>query len=269
MKSDAEFGGSMAQVYQEHLVPLIFEPYAAELVLRLRDRKLGSVLELAAGTGAVTRRLAELLPDSVALVATDLNQGMLDQATALGTSRPVQWRLADATELPFPDRCFDAVVCQFGVMFFPDKARGFAEARRVLRPGGVLLFNVWDRIEANELAELVNEAVATVFPYNPPRFLPRTPYGYFDTSAIARDLAAGGFGRSAKIETVARRSRAASSQQPAIAFCLGSPLRNEITERDDSKLQASVDAAAETITRRFGNGEVDGKIQALVVSVEH
>jgi len=258
----------MARVYQEHLVPLIFEPYASELAHRLSAYKLGSVLELAAGTGAVTRRLTELLPDSVAIVATDLNQGMLDQAMAVGTSRPVEWRLADATELPFPDQSFDAVLCQFGVMFFPDKAKGFAEARRVLRPGGVFLFNVWDRLEDNEFAAVVTDALATVFPADPPRFLPRIPYGYSDRSTIERDLVAGGLGGWSRIESVARRSRAASPRDPAMAFCLGTPLRNEIKERDESRLQAAIDTATEAITRRFGTGSVDGGIQALVVEVE-
>ena len=138
------------------------------------------MLEIAAGTGVVTRRLASALPESVAIVATDLNQGMLDQAAAAGTSRPVEWRRADAAQLPFPDKAFDAVVCQFGVMFFPDKARAFAEARRVLCPGGVFLFNVWDRIEENEFADVITAELATLYPADPPRFLARTPHGYAD-----------------------------------------------------------------------------------------
>ena len=269
ISSDTDFASAIAQVYQEHLVPLIFEPYAADLVHRLGERKLTSVLELAAGTGVVTRQLAAWLPDHVSIVATDLNPGMLDQATALGTSRPVEWRLANAQQLPFPDQSFDAVLCQFGVMFFPEKVHAFAETRRVLRPGGVFLFSVWDRIQDNELADLVSDALATIFPVDPPRFLPRIPYGYFDTSAIARDLVAGGFGRQARIETITRRSGAASPRDPAMAFCLGSPLRNEIKERDDSRLEAAIDAAAEAIAGRFGTGSVDGRIQALIVEVEN
>ena len=143
--TDASFVGSLPAIYQQYLVPLIFEPYAADLATRLSERPLRRVLEIAAGTGAVTRRLAAALPESVAIVATDLNQGMLDQAVAAGTPRPVEWRQADAMQLPFPDEAFDAVVCQFGAMFFPNRARGFAEARRVLRPGGVFLGMLYAR----------------------------------------------------------------------------------------------------------------------------
>src|SRR5579859_4303441 len=139
--ADKVFSGSIPKLYETYLVPLIFEPYAADLAKRLASRSLTRVLEIAAGTGVVTRRLALVLPESISIVATDLNQPMLDQAAALGTRRPVEWRQADAMQLPFQDRTFDAVVCQFGVMFFPDRAKAFAETRRVLKPGGIFLFN--------------------------------------------------------------------------------------------------------------------------------
>ena len=264
-ESDKVFGGSVAELYQEYLVPLIFEPYASDLVDRLGPLAQGSLLEVAAGTGVVTRRLAAALPPSVSLVATDLNQPMLDEGKARGTSRPVEWRQADAQELPFPDRSFDVVVCQFGVMFFPDKAKAFSEARRVLRPGGRFLFNVWDRIEENEFADEVTNSLAPVFPADPPRFLARTPYGYHDRRVIERDLAAGGFAGSASITTVREQSRAASPQVPAIAFCQGSPLRSEIEAR--GRLDQATAVAAEAIARRFGRGAVTGKIQAHVIQI--
>jgi ubiquinone/menaquinone biosynthesis C-methylase UbiE len=175
--SDAAFGGLIAALYEQRLVPLIFEPYAGDLATRAETLRPGRVLEIAAGTGVVTRRLARLLPPDVEIVATDLNVPMLDQATAIGTTRAVQWRQADAMQLPLAEGEFDAVVCQFGAMFFPDKGRAFAEVRRVLRPGGLFLFNVWDRIEDNELADEVTRALAVMFPDDPPRFLARTPHG--------------------------------------------------------------------------------------------
>ena len=267
LEADKVFAGTLPQMYQAHLVPLIFEPYAVDLVKRLVARPVSRVLEIAAGTGVVTRTLVSLLPESVSLVASDLNQAMLDQAAALGTSRPVEWRRADAMHLPFEDGAFDAVVCQFGVMFFPDKAKAFAEARRVLRSGGLLLFNVWDRIEENEFADAVTTALATLFPADPPRFLARTPHGYSDRATIERDLAGGGF-TAPRFTTVQERSRAGSPQEPAIGFCQGTPLRNEIEARDPAGLATATARATDAIARRFGRGAVEGKIQAHVVGVE-
>ena len=267
-QSDKVFAGSIPKIYEEYLVPLIFEPYADDLAKRLASRSLSRVLEIAAGTGVVTRRLATVLPAEVAIVATDLNRPMLDMAAQIGTSRPVEWREADAMQLPFDEGRFDAVVCQFGVMFFPDKPKAFAEARRVLKPGGVLLFNVWDRIEENEFADTVTNALATVFPDDPPRFMARTPHGYHDLAVIERDLQNGGFVSLPRAHTVPARSAAASPRIPAVAYCQGTPLRNEIEARDKSLLGEATDVAEAAIAKRFGTGAVDSKIQAHVLAVE-
>jgi SAM-dependent methyltransferase len=268
MKTDKVFAGSIPNLYETHMVPLIFEPYAGDLARRVAATRPRRVLEIAAGTGVVTRNLAAVLDPSCAIVATDLNQPMLDKAQSVGTARPVEWRQADAMQLPFEDASFDAVVCQFGVMFFPDKPKAYAEARRVLRPGGRFLFNAWDRIEDNEFADAILHALATVFPQDPPRFMARVPHGYHDREAIANDLRAGGFGAAPDIETVARRSRAASPSIPAVAYCQGTPWRSEIEARDASRLAEATDAGAREIERRFGAGPVDGRIQAHVVGIE-
>ena len=266
--SDEVFAGSIPKFYDTYLVPLIFAPYAADLVNRIRPRRPSRVLEIAAGTGVVTRALASVLPESCRVVATDLNQAMLDHACAMGTSRAVEWRQADAMRLPFQDATFDAVVCQFGVMFFPEKSKAFAEVHRVLRKGGVFIFNVWDRIEENEFADAVTTALESLFPMDPPYSLARTPHGYHDRDHIARDLAKGGFTRSPWIDTVAARSGAKSPREPAIAYCQGTPLRNEIETRDAARLGEATEIAAEAIARRFGRGNVDGKIQAHIVTIE-
>lgn len=266
--ADKVFAGSIPTLYDTHLVPLIFEPYAADLKERIAGRRVARLLEIAAGTGVVTRALAAALDEDVSIVATDLNQAMLDHAAERGTARPVEWRQADAMALPFRDGEFDTVVCQFGVMFFPDKPKALAEARRVLRPGGTLVFNVWDRISENEFAETVTTALASVFPTDPPRFLARTPHGYHDPRTIERDLALAGFRNAPQIATVAARSRAPSPRVPALAFCQGTPLRNEIEARDPSRLPEATEVAARTIGQRFGTGAVDGKIQAHVVLVD-
>jgi SAM-dependent methyltransferase len=265
---DDVFAGSIPKIYQRYLVPLIFEPYAADVVERLKSRDLSRVLEIAAGTGVVTRAMASRLDDRVSIVATDLTLAMLEEASSVGTRRMVEWRQADAMQLPFPDGGFDAVVCQFSVMFFPDKPKAFSEALRVLRTGGVFLFNVWDRIEENEFADTVTTALASVFPEDPPRFLARTPHGYHDRERIARDLADGGFTKPARITTVTARSRAAWARAPAIAYCQGTPLRNEIVARAAGRLEEATAIAEDSIARRFGPRDLDSKIQAHVVTIE-
>lgn len=265
--TDKVFAGSIPRLYDEYLVPLIFQPYATDLAERVAARSAARVLEIAAGTGVVTRALAARLPAGASIVATDLNQEMLDRAAQVGTRRPVEWRQADAMSLPFAEASFDAVVCQFGAMFFPDKPKAFAEARRVLRPGGFFIFNAWDRIEENEFAEVTMAALATVFPQDPPRFMARVPHGYHDRATIERDLEAGGFAAPA-FATVAARSRAASPRDPAIAYCQGTPWRSEIEARDASRLGEATDAVERAIAARFGAGPVDAKIQAHILVAE-
>jgi ubiquinone/menaquinone biosynthesis C-methylase UbiE len=265
--TDKVFAGSIPALYESHLVPLLFEPYAEDLKKRLASRKISRILEIAAGTGVVTRALAAVLPKSAAIVATDLNQAMLDQAAARGTARPVEWKQADAMALPFKDGEFDTVICQFGAMFFPDRGKAFAEVRRVLKPGGAFIFNVWDRIADNEFADTITTTLESVFPKDPPRFLARTPHGYYDRATIEQDVMKGGFAKP-RIETIAARSRAKSARIPAIAYCQGSPLRSEIEARDASGLAKATDVAEKALIKCFGSGAVDGKIQALVVTVE-
>lgn len=266
--SDRVFAGSIPQFYERYLVPLIFEPYAADLAARVLLHQPSRVLEIAAGTGVVTRQLAKVLAPGVLIVATDLNQPMLDVAAAAGTIHPVEWRQADAMQLPFSDGAFDVVVCQFAAMFFPDKQKAFAEARRVLRRGGVFIFNVWDRIEENEFAHIITEALEVLLPGNPPRFLARVPHGYHELPTIAEDLKGGGFERLPEFTTLAARSRADSPHIPAMAYCHGTLLRNELDAHGSTCVNEATGVATSAIERRFGAGAVDGKIQAHVVTIE-
>jgi len=190
---------------------------------------------------------------------------MLDHAAKQVSSSRLSWQKADAQALPFPDGTFDAVICQFGVMFFPDKQKAYREARRVLKPGGRFIFNVWDRIEHNEFADLVTTAVAEMFTGDSPRFLARTPHGYHDKQAVIAEVKSAGFGHVA-VETLTRRSVAPSYRDPAIGYCQGTPLRNEIEARDANRLVEATEAAASKISARFGNGPVDGMIQAHVIT---
>jgi ubiquinone/menaquinone biosynthesis C-methylase UbiE len=266
LEADKGFTGSIPENYDRYMVPLIFEPYAADLARRVSSFLPGAVLETAAGTGVVTRAVAPKLSPGATYTVTDLNQPMLDYAASRqAPDSRIRWRQADALALPFEDASFDVVCCQFGAMFFPNRVSGFAEARRVLKPGGHLLFNVWDKIEENEFADEVTNALAKVYPGDPPRFLARTPHGYHDTAQIRRDLEEAGFSAIA-IETRAEQSRASSPRIPAVAYCQGTVLRSEIEARDPKGLESATDAAAAAIAERHGNGEVAGKIQAHVVT---
>jgi ubiquinone/menaquinone biosynthesis C-methylase UbiE len=263
---DKVFAGSIPEIYDTYLVPLIFESYADDLARRVIAGASAAVLETAAGSGVVTRALAARLAEDARYTVTDLNQPMLDRAAAVqGADGRIAWQQADALALPYDDAVFDAVVCQFGVMFFPDRVKGYAEARRVLKPGGRFIFNSWDRIGVNDFADVVTQAAATVFPGDPPRFLARTPHGYHDVEAIRRDVAAAGFD-DISIDTIAETSRAPTPRDPAIAYCQGTPLRNEIEARDASLLEHVTDRAADAIAARFGPGPVAGKIQGHVVT---
>lgn len=264
---DRGFTGSVPQLYERYMVPLIFEPYAVDLAARAAALRPTQVLEIAAGTGMLTRRLAAELPPQTDIVASDLNATMLDMAATLGTGRPVQWRLADAMELPFEDAGFDLVACQFGAMFFPDRPHAFAEVRRVLKPGGIFLFNVWDHIDSNELAETVTHALAQVFPDDPPRFLARTPHGYHDVDQLRTDLAAAGFEHEADVVTLPLRACAESPSHPALGYCQGTPLRGELEARAPGRLPELTAHVAQAIGERFGVGAIDTLMQAHVVIV--
>jgi ubiquinone/menaquinone biosynthesis C-methylase UbiE len=264
-EADRVFAGSIPALYDRYLGPMLFADYAEDFARRATALAPAHVLETAAGTGVVTRALARMLPPEVEITATDLNQTMVDFAAAQPSADRVAWRQADAQALPFANGLFDTVLCQFGVMFFPERATGYREARRVLKPGGQFLFSVWDRIEENEFAQTVTDAVGALFPDNPPRFLARTPYGYHDTAPIDNELRAAGF-TNAAIETVTRRSRAPSPRDAAVGLCQGTPLRSEIEARAADRLEAATNAAAAALAARFGTGAIDGKIQAHIVT---
>jgi ubiquinone/menaquinone biosynthesis C-methylase UbiE len=265
LDADKVFTGSIPESYDRYMVPLIFEPYAADLARRAAALSPHAVLEIAAGSGVVTRVLAPLLAPDASYVVTDLNQPMLDYAASRQPpDARITWRQADALALPFADTSFDLVCCQFGVMFFPDRKAGFGEARRVLRPDGHFLFNVWDRIEDNVFADDVTNALARVFPDDPPRFMARTPHGYSDTALIRAELAEAGFSN-VTIETRAEQSRAASARLPAVAYCQGTVFRSEIEAREPGSLDRVTDYVASELEARHGSGEVAAKIQAHII----
>jgi len=263
MSSAAQFTGSVPERYHRYLAPWLFDPYATDLSARLPQRPGLRVLEIAAGTGVVTRRLLEALPSDAVLVATDLNDAMVDYGRANVPDPGVTWQQADAQALPFADDSFDVVVCQFGFMFLPDKVKGFREARRVLSAGGVLLCNVWHSRDENPVARIVQDLLEERLPQNPPRFLD-TPYGYGDHERLRADLAAAGWD-DVQLDVVRKISNAASAEDVALGYLTGSPLSYELSERG-----ADPDAFGVELARRLasagGNRPFRAELAATVIT---
>jgi ubiquinone/menaquinone biosynthesis C-methylase UbiE len=251
--------GSMPEFYDRFLVPLQFEPFAQDLAERLRNITSGRLLELAAGTGVVTRALARTLPASVDITASDLNPAMLEQAKSYGGLARVVWREADAMALPFPDEAFNYVVCQFGVMFFRDKQTGFGEALRVLRPGGEFLFNVWGDKEGT--ARLLAQKVVGEHLSRDPASLVAPEYN--DIERVSAELAAAGFAF-IRAEKVSKTTHSASAREAAVANCHGGLLRAQIDKFAPGRLDEITDAVEAAFAARFGDGPIDAPIHAIL-----
>ncbi len=260
---ELRFSGSVPAKYDQLMVPLIFRPYAEELARRAAELQPRRILETAAGTGAVTQALNESLPD-VDIVATDLNQPMLDTAAERVKSDRVTFAQADAQDLPFEDGAFDLVVCQFGSMFFPDKVRGHAEARRVLGDGGHYLLAIWDGIERNHLTNAAQKVLIDSFPGDPPMFMTEGPFGYSDTHRIEQDLHDAGFD-TVDIETVELSSRSASAHDAATALCYGTPMGTELDDREPGSLERVFERVEAALQAFEGPGGVDALMAAHIV----
>ena len=261
---NAQFAGSIPAAYDKYLGPLFFEPYAEDLAARLHAPENSSVLEVACGTGILTRILRERLPRSVALTATDLNEPMMRHAAGKFTGdEAIVWKQADACSLPFPDEAFDAVICQFGVMFVPDKALCAREARRVLKPGGTFLFNVWDSLAENPLGKIPHETIARYFEKDPPAFY-QVPFGYYDQAEIKRVVEGAGF-RDVRIEVVSKNSGNTRVEDAAAGLVQGTPVSGAIAERDPSLIPIITQAVARALEKQFGGPSFRAPMRAIVV----
>jgi SAM-dependent methyltransferase len=260
MSTHASFSGSVPANYDRYLGPVLFEPYAADLAARLPTTAGLRVLELACGTGRVTRRLRATVPATATLVATDLNEAMIEFARSAVPDPGITWQQGDAQELPFADATFDAVVCQFGLMFLPDKVQGLREARRVLAPDGLFVASVWESLAANPYALAVQSVLDELYPASPPRFFD-VPHGYHDEQRIRGDYAAAGWA-SPVIEHLHLRSRAESARVVAAGFTSGSPLSHELAERG-----ADPEQVADRITAALGgDSPYTAELAALVIT---
>jgi ubiquinone/menaquinone biosynthesis C-methylase UbiE len=261
--TDTVFAGSIPGLYDRFMGPMLFAPYAELVAARAKTFQPARILETAAGTGIVTAALHGALPDAE-IVATDLNQAMLDVAAGRLRSRQISFQATDAQALPFPDAGFDLVVCQFGVMFFPDKVAANAEARRVLRDGGHYLLVIWDSIDRNLATRAAGIAVAAMFPDDAAAFFERIPFRYHDRAAIEGDLLAAGF-TDIDFETVELRSRAASASDAAIGLCQGTPMRAELEKRGPGVLEHATQIAADALRQFEGPDGFDAPMSAHIV----
>jgi ubiquinone/menaquinone biosynthesis C-methylase UbiE len=261
--NDAKFAGSIPAAYDKYLGPILFQPYAEDLAARLSIEPNSSVLELACGTGILTRVLRDRLPGTVRLVATDLNEPMFrNAATKFKKNEVIEWQQADAGNLPFDDASFDAVVCQFGFMFFPDKALSVRETRRVLKPDGIFLFNVWDSFEPNPLGQIAHETISSFFEKDPPMFY-HVPFGYHDPSEIKRELEGAGF-RDVRVDVVSKVSVPTRADDAAAGLVLGNPVSVAITERDAALLPVITTAVADALTKHFSGSTFRAPMRAIV-----
>jgi SAM-dependent methyltransferase len=260
---DIRFSGSVPANYERYMVPLLFRPYAGLLADRASAMQPKRILETAAGTGVVTAALAEALPDAY-IVATDLNQDMLNIAATRVASDRVSFTTADAQALPFANGEFDLVVCQFGLMFYPDKVKGNSEAHRVLRDGGRYLLAIWDRIDRNALSKLANQSMRNLFPDNPPMFMLRGPFSYHQPEWIERDLRAAGFG-TVTIETVELRSRSPSAEDAARGLTYGSPMGVELENYGPGAVERVFDDFSRAAHEFEGPNGFDAPMSAHIV----
>ena len=261
--SISSFAGSVPANYDRYLGPVIFEPYAIDIAGRVAPGQAARVLELACGTGRVTNHLLKKIAPDAKLVATDLNADMISVARQIVTNPRVEWLVADAQDLPFGDASFDLIVCQFGVMFFPDKRKAFAEASRVLVPGGMFLFNVWDDIAANPRSEILNQVMSEVMGADAPDFLSKGPYSYFNEDSIRADLEAGGFGN-ISFEVVQKTAYYSSVDDIIMGFFEGSPLSAYLTQQAPELRTILREKVRDAIVRNFGEKQILTPMQAIV-----
>jgi ubiquinone/menaquinone biosynthesis C-methylase UbiE len=261
----AAFVGTVPPNYDRYLGPILFHHYADDLAARVPVSRGTRVLEVACGTGIVTERLVRRLAGQGTLVATDLNDAMIAHArTRMPADPALEWRQADGTSLPFPDRAYDVVVCQFGVMFFPDKAAGVREAFRVLRPGGTYLLNVWDALEKNAIARIAHDTIRTFFPSDPPEFY-KTPFSLHDTAVVDALLNAAGFVE-VQCESVERTGQSPSAADAATGLIEGNPVFGTIMERRPEALPDIKAAVARNLAAALGDHPVRSPLRAHVFS---
>jgi ubiquinone/menaquinone biosynthesis C-methylase UbiE len=260
-KSFVAFAGSIPANYDQYMGPLFFEPYAVDLASRINTQS-ATVLEIACGTGRVTKHLRKALAPSAKLIATDLNAGMLTVAAQNVQEENVEFKDADAQSLPFDDNSFDLVVCQFGFMFVPDKPKAFSETYRVLKPHGKILFNTWDKLENNKATYIVHNVVAEHLGAEAAAFY-WAPFSVNTKEQLETLLKNAGFNE-IKVELVTKQGTAATALEAAKGLILGTPAFNRIAEIDVDAPARLVSIAEKELVKEFGDGVINTELNAWV-----
>lgn len=265
MESIAAFAGSIPENYERYLGPFLFEPYALDLISRLNDKKYPDILEIACGTGRVTNHLSNSVKHDI-LTATDLNPDMITVAKTKVTNDRIKWMAADALDLPFPNESFDLVVCQFGIMFFPDKEKGLKEAFRVLKPGAKLVFNTWDKIETNPPIHTGSSIIESYFGDDPPVFY-KIPFSMNDEKQLLSLVSGAGF-KKIKISLVEKEGISPSASDLATGMVEGNPVYLSICERDPSLIEPIKEHVKKELAKKYGERPLKSRLQAWVCEAE-
>ena len=264
MSSNTVFTNRIAENYEKYMAPMFFEPYAEDMARRFSAGQVNAILEVACGTGQVTRHLREHLPNA-RITATDLNAGMLEYAKkTVGAENDFEWLIADAQNLQFGENSFDAVICQFGLMLMPDKQRAVNEAYRVLRPGGRFIFMTWDKIDP--ASKIVNDVINSYFKDDPPDFY-AVPFSMYKPGELRQLLETGGF-KNIIIENISKMGYASSPEDAAKALTEGTPAYLSICERDEKLLPEIQRSASLAIEKEFGAGSFKTLLKAWIAEGE-
>lgn len=243
--------GTPAEIYERHMVPAIFSRWAPDLLQAARVQTGERVLDVACGTGAVTRLLAERVGLTGNVVSLDINPGMLAVArrTVLGPN--IEWLESSALDMPLPDATFDAVVCQQGLQFFPDRPAALSEMRRVLKPGGRLALACWRSIEHTPGYLALEQALARRIG---PEKAALPPFSFGDAAAL-RGIVVGARFREVNLRAEAKMVRFLSAEHMVRAVVGGAPtMMGALTEQGEGVLDAIIAEVTEA-TRQYVDDE--------------
>lgn len=262
METNIAFSGTIPETYDKYLGPLLFEPYAKDIIERIKKKKFLNVLELACGTGRVTQYLRDILPADARIVATDINPDMLNIAQNKITGKNIEWKEADMQNIPFKDSEFDLVICQFGIMFVPDKEKAYSEIYRVLKKDGMFLFNTWNKLEKNRLLFSADEIINDYFKDNPVLFY-QIPFSYFKIDEIEKHLTEAGFS-SFQITELETEGLSDSVSDATTGMVEGNPVLSAINEKDPKLIPVIKEKLSNVLSEKFGDNPLRCPMHAIV-----